>query len=105
MCSISLASRLPSCTASHCCSSSLVLVAAGAAFQAGMLLCLGGAAICLFGLVARFVSREQIRQFFSPPLMEAAAYLTCVVAYEASRSEIRGLVLNAFNWCQRYDGK
>ena len=56
-------------------------VAAGAAFQAGMLLCLGGAAICLFGLVARFVSREQIRQFFSPPLMEAAAYLTCVVAY------------------------
>jgi hypothetical protein len=53
----------------------------GVAFQAGVLLCLATGALCAFGLVSRFVSREQIKRFFAPPLMEAAAYLLCVGAY------------------------
>ena len=33
----------------------------GVAFQAGVLLCLATGALCAFGLVSRFVSREQVR--------------------------------------------
>ena len=59
----------------------LMALVAGVAFQAGVLLCLATAALCAFGVVTRFVSREQIKRFFAPPLMEAAAYLICVGAY------------------------
>ena len=53
----------------------------GVAFQAVVLLCLAGAALVAYAIVTRFVSREQIKRFFAPPLMEAAAYLVCVGAY------------------------
>ena len=39
------------------------------------------AALCAFGVVTRFASREQIKRFFSPPFMEAAAYIICAGAY------------------------
>ena len=59
----------------------LFAITTGVLFQAGMLLCLGTATLCAFAVVSRFVSREQVKLFFSPPLMEAAAYLICVGAY------------------------
>ena len=41
----------------------------GVAFQAVVLLCLAGAALVAYAIVTRFVSREQIKRFFAPPLM------------------------------------
>ena len=67
----------------------MMALATGVVFQAGMLLCLATAALCAFGVVTRFVSRDQIKRFFAPPLMEAAVYLICVGAY----THLLGLVM------------
>jgi len=59
----------------------LCAVAAGVAFQAGVMCSLLGCTVCAYLVLTRFVSRERVRRFLAPQHVEAAALLSCVVAY------------------------